>query len=177
MRGNMANESKKPAKTKKNTTEKLKTEIKYHHPYQYWTSFDEKGLPIGKQLEIAHETVQAALEKDQYTLLGALRKLRIPRPTFQVWLTKYPIIAAAYEEAKVIITDKRFNGAATRDASEKLFNFVPQYAEDYADYVKWNESVKAANQQNALPPAVNVLLTDFSKLTREDLEKENLKKE
>jgi len=153
---------------KKNTDVKLKTAKEYHHPYQYWTSFDEKGLPIGKQIEIANEVVAQALDSKQFTLLGALRKMRIPRPTFQVWLSKYPIIQHAYVEAKVIITDKRFNTAANKEGSEKLFNFVPQYCEEYQDYAKWAESIKASKEADK-PSQINVLMTDFKSLTHEDI--------
>lgn len=157
-------------KSKKNTVVKSKPEKEYHHPYQYWNAFEQSamGLPVGKQMDIAQELFNCATDPQEFTLLGALVKMRIPRPTFQVWLKKYPIIADAYEEAKAIITSKRFNAAATKQASEKLFNFVPQYCQEYQDYAKWIESIKAAKEADK-PTQVNIVMTDFKKLSHDDI--------
>lgn len=148
---------------KKNAAVKLKTEKKLQNPFEHWSSFEQKGLPVEKQLSIAYEVILQAEDPKQYTLLGALIALKIPRPTFERYLQKYPIIFDAYEHAKMIITRKRFDDAATKTSSERLFNFVPQYCEEYGDYAKWIESIKAAQQNNMQPTNVVVQITDFSK--------------
>lgn len=154
---------------KKNATVKRKVEKKEQHPHEYWTSFESKGLPVAKQLLIAEEIVNQASQPGQYTLLGALIALRIPRPTFNQWLDKYPIIAESWNHARNIITRKRFDCAANKTASEKLFNFVPQYCEEYGDYAVWIESIRAAKEAARQASQVTINMTDYgAEIVNED---------
>lgn len=144
---------------KKSSIVKPKREKKDNGPH--WTAFEQKGMPIQKQQEIAEEIIYQAKKKGQYTLLGAVNALKVPQRTFEQWVNKYSIIAEAQDQARAIITEKRFNDAATREASEKLFKFVPQYSQEYKEFEEWQANVKASVAA-AQAPNVQINMTDFS---------------
>lgn len=120
------------------------------HKEEYWTEFESSAhdLAQAQQRNIVYELFNHVREPKVYTIEGICGILDVSITTWKRYLAKYSIIKEANERAKAYLAAKRFNAAASKEASEKLLNWAGQYSEDHMEYIKFLSAInKDSNQQ------------------------------
>lgn len=82
---------------------------------------------------------------------------RIPRMTFMGWVNKYDDVKAAFEMAKIIIADRRVNGALYRQMDKEVaFKDLYRYDSEWDEIDKRNAALRKSETPDAVPTIVQL---------------------